>query len=82
MRWIYITLPPVEIVRLLTTGFATVYKHESLSLRESRALRPGEGLLNLQASDTFDSFKHALPGRYRVRPSRREDILNPTQTTT
>jgi hypothetical protein len=66
--------PAKEVVRLLTTGFAGVYIHELLSLRESRALRPGEGLLNLQESDKFDSFKHALPGRYRVRPSRFEVV--------
>ncbi len=69
-------LHATEIVRLLTTDFAVVYKHELLSHWESRALRPGEGLLNLQSSDRFDSFKRALPGRYRVRPSRREGELN------
>jgi hypothetical protein len=72
----------LEVVRLFSIGLAMVCERTALSLWESRALRPGEGLLNLQASDRFDSFKHALPGRYRVRPSRREGDLNPNQSTT
>ena len=33
-----------EVARLLSFIFAGLYEYESLSLRESRALRPGEGL--------------------------------------
>jgi hypothetical protein len=70
------------VVRFLCIGLAMVCERTTLSLWESRALRPGEGLLNLQASDKFDSFKLALPGRYRVRPSRWEGDGNPAHTKT
>ena len=36
-------LAPLEVMQFLRFGFARVYEYESLSLWESRALRPGEG---------------------------------------
>ena len=36
-------LARLRVVRFLSLGFAMVYEHESLSLRESRPLRAGEG---------------------------------------
>ena len=70
--------PPLkEVVRFLRFGFAGVHENESLSLRESRALRPGEGLL-LGWRIWLYAAKKTLPGRYRVRPSRkREGYANP-----
>ncbi len=63
----------LEVVRLLSVAFAGVYEHESLSLWESRALRPGEGGVRAAAANGSVILNNvALPGRYRVRPSRRE----------
>ena len=38
-----VVFAPLEVVQFLRLGFPRVYEHESLSLWESRALRPGEG---------------------------------------
>ena len=57
--------------------YPSVYSDAALSTPlshwESRALGPGEGLLNLLVIDECNSRNHALPGRYRVRPSRKRE---------
>ena len=65
-------LSPSEIVQLLSLGFVGVYEHESLSLRESRPVRAGEGLRGWPALSNLGARK-TLPGRYRSRPSRQRE---------
>ncbi len=57
------TSPP-EVVQFLSFGFAVVYEHESLSLRESRPLRAGEGQFALP-SLAVNNAQKTLPGRPR-----------------
>ena len=60
----------MEVVRLSTIVDARLYERESLSLWESRALRPGEGLPTTKRNRSSPVYKKAPPGRYRVRPPR------------
>ena len=61
---------PHEVVQVLSRDFAKVYEFDSLSLWESRALRPGEGECGSPKSSTYGNAEITLSGRYRVRPSR------------
>ena len=46
--------------------------YDALSLRESRPLGAGEGALDNGFACRLSHWRVTLPGRYRVRPSRRE----------
>jgi hypothetical protein len=62
----------MQVVQFLSLSFATVYELETLSLWESRALRPGEGQFGKPIANIPRCDK-TLPGRYRVRPSRERE---------